>query len=109
MTKGEWDEVVGWIQQRWPNLTWTGQTFAGLFTDLEDFDAVDVWAALGKLHNDGAGLFANLSIHERFSSQTKRATAIQKLARTPAPRPHRRRTARTFPTHAAASQRRSFA
>lgn len=62
MTANEFDEVIGWIEIRWPNLRWTSITVAALFSDVERFDSVDVWSAVHNLYEKGSDFAPNPSI-----------------------------------------------
>ena len=45
MTVEEWDEIVKWVDDRWPNQ-WHPEQQVAYYDDLAAFDASDVWTAL---------------------------------------------------------------
>ena len=53
MTETEYDNIISWVEVRWPHLRWTSVTVAALFKDLSQFDATDVHAACHKLYEQG--------------------------------------------------------
>lgn len=53
MTPNEWDEILGWMEARWPDLTWTAATCRALFDELSPLHAIDVWAAVSSLFDEG--------------------------------------------------------
>ncbi len=54
MTESEYDEIISWIEIRWPHLRWTSVTVAALYADLSQFDATDVWASIHRLYEQGS-------------------------------------------------------
>lgn len=53
MTLQEWDELLTWMEARWPDLSWTAVTCKALFEDLDRYDAAEVWDAVYRIYQNG--------------------------------------------------------
>jgi hypothetical protein len=53
MTGDQWQEVVEWIADRFPDSQWHAEQAVAYFFDVEAFDATDVWSAVFALYEKG--------------------------------------------------------
>lgn len=52
-TPAEWEELVEWVNLRWPDRPWKAEQAVAYFYDLQKMDATDVWSALYALYEAG--------------------------------------------------------
>jgi len=53
MTGEQWQELVEWIAERFPDSQWHAEQAVAFFFDLQDYDASDVWAGVFALYEGG--------------------------------------------------------
>lgn len=80
MIADDFDEMIGWIEIRWPNLRWTSVTVAALFEDLQQFDGSDVWAAIHRLYEKGTDFAPTPSVIIATCLEERRLTAERERA-----------------------------
>ena len=58
MNNEEWDEIVAWVNSRYPN-GWKAEQNVAYYDDLARFDISDVWSALFTVYGRGLGFPPN--------------------------------------------------
>ena len=76
MKPSEWDEVVDWVDNRWPN-SWRPEQALAYLDDIKDYDASDVWGGLFAYYNTGQAFPPTGSQLVARARDERRATAIQ--------------------------------
>jgi len=61
MKPDEWTDVCQWVGEHWAK-GWPPEHQVSWYTDLEDFDASDVWAAVHHLYEEGRDFPPNGSV-----------------------------------------------
>lgn len=77
MTGDEWQEVVEWIADRFPDSQWHAEQAVAYFFDVEDFDASDVWSGVFKLYEQGLRFAPNGSQLLAASRDERRDAAMR--------------------------------
>lgn len=77
MTPDQFDELVDWVDARWPAKPWHPEQAVAYFDDLARFDPTDVWAAMYGLYEKGMAFAPN------GSQIVQAAIAEQRLSKRP--------------------------
>lgn len=83
MTPAEWQEIVEATDQRWPGQ-WTPQQAIAYYTDLKEFEAVDVWTAWNRLNDTGREFPPNGSLLRSRAIEERREAARREMWERPA-------------------------
>ena len=83
MTPAEWQEIVEATDARWPGH-WTPAQAVAYYTDLKEFEPVDVWAAWNRLNDSGREFPPNGSLLRSKAIDERRETAKRELWARPA-------------------------
>ena len=78
MTPSEWQEIIVETEARWPGH-WTPQQAVSFYTDLREFDAIDVWAAWNTLNDSGREFPPNGSLLRSGAIDQRRDAAKREL------------------------------
>lgn len=83
MTEPEFNEVVDWIEARWPDQ-WRQEQIVAYYEDLQAFDASDVWSAVYRWSNEGNDFAPKGSRLVVWSNEERRQTALDSRYDNPA-------------------------
>ena len=75
MTPTEWDEIVDWIDQRWPN-SWRPEQALAYLEDVSEFDASDVWGGVYAYYGKGVAFPPNGSQLVAAAREERRQAAV---------------------------------
>ncbi len=83
MNADQWDEIVGWYADRYPDSQYTAEDVIVIFEDLKDFDISDVKLAVKWFHEKGSGFPPNASMLLSRAIEERQKTAREEMYRAP--------------------------
>lgn len=81
MTPDEWDQALGWIEARWPHLSWTSATVAAVYDDLADYEYSEVVAALQCRYDSGEPMLGPAALRAETLRVAQRGWELNRAAR----------------------------
>ena len=76
MTPAEWQDIIIETEKRWPGQ-WTPSQAVAYYSDLREFEPVDVWAAWHSLNDSGREFPPNGSLLRSKALEERRNSARQ--------------------------------
>ncbi len=83
MNADQWDEIVGWLADRYPDSQYTAEDVIVIFEDLHDFDPSDVRSAIFWFHEQGRSFPPNASMLLSRAIEERQKTAREEMYRAP--------------------------
>ncbi len=81
MDHKQFDKLVDFVAERYPDSQWTAEDVVAIFADLERFDASDVWSAMNHYHEQGREFPPNASLLLSRSIDERQKTAREEMYR----------------------------
>ncbi len=82
ITPTEWDELIEWVDVRFPDKPWHGEQAVAYYTDMRDrFDMSDVWTAVFAMNEKGQRFAPNGSQLIAATIEVARRSAVEDLYR----------------------------
>ena len=77
MNADQWEEIVEWVEERFPDTQWLPEQVTVYYQDLKDFDVSDVWSGLFTLYDKGRDFAPNGSQLKAAAGDERKASALR--------------------------------